>query len=158
MTPEPDRHVSERGSRARFQACFESAGFAGLKPLIASMVVLFGSAAYAESPASPCTGRVQSYIIEVSSQPFSSPVSFEAAIGSSGVLRIVNAKTPYRFEISTAKFVAMFIVKTEGAKLTVELFAQDGSTLQSLGSITDAAPLILENATCPELGRAFGRI
>lgn len=129
-----------------------------MKLLLAAVPVLLLPSAGAGPATALCSGITQSYVIEIQSEPDSTPTDFEAAIGANGTLRIIRGETPYRTELRAPKFVAMFVSGTDGVKLAVEMFGREKDGLERLGSIIDLAPLILENASCPEVARAFGRV
>jgi hypothetical protein len=129
-----------------------------MQPICTLLVASLAFVPDAESSDRFCTGDLRTYVIEVGSSEAPASVDFKVAIGGDGMLQIITATTPFRFEVSAAKIVAMAVAKAEGVKLTMELFVQHKDALESLGWITNASPLILENAACPEVPRAFGRI
>lgn len=115
-----------------------------------------GSASSVAVPA-PCSGEVRQFVIEVTSVN-GDAVRFKGAVGHSGEVKLVEGVTPYRLELAAARIVAMFSSLTEGARLTAALYSLQGGKTESVGSITEISPLILESVSCPAVGREFGRL
>ena len=127
-----------------------------VRRILAISLISISAVATAEPPP-PCTGEVRNFLVEVTSTSGEAEM-FDGVIAHQGELEVINATTPYSFEFSASRIIAMFSSNTN-VRITASLYIKNEGGNELVGYSTDPAPAIYESVSCEgPLLRAFGRI